>query len=73
MFDTVIEATYNGADGSLGYKKGERYKLIVHRDTIRRVDNGNGRCPYTSLESFFVIWTDIQITRKVYDPKSVDL
>lgn len=70
MYDVVIEATYDGAHGSLGYRKGERYLLVIRGNSIRRVD-GNGNCPYTSLEVFFQIWKDIKVRERTFTNSTV--
>jgi hypothetical protein len=54
-------ARFVGTDGSLGYRYGETYTLVVRRDhpywsvTIRRED-GSGFCPYASEEAFERNW-----------------
>lgn len=59
----VIEATYTGAHGSMGYQRGQRYVLLVqNRDgmDVQRED-GTGKCPYGSLSAFLHSWTDISV------------
>lgn len=73
MFATRIEATYEGTDNSMGYRKGQRYVLLVSHDTIMRTDR-TGRCPYRSMEVFFWIWKDIKVLPNVFirdEPKEL--
>lgn len=58
MQDLIVEATYVGAEGSYGYKKGKRYRLRVSRDTVSRMLGGGGALPY-SVQGFLMNWTDI--------------
>lgn len=46
---------FKGKDGSLGYKDGMVYELIVNQFTVTRVD-GSGICKYSSIQSFLSNW-----------------
>lgn len=53
-----IQAVYNGKHGSLGYRAGQAYLLIMEGMTISRTD-GQGRCAYESIEAFMRNWTAV--------------
>lgn len=63
----LVDATFIGKDGSMGYKKGQRYQLLVSRKRIRPIlpnamlsKRARPRpCPYNSIESFLKNWSDI--------------
>lgn len=66
----VIDATFVGKDGSMGYRKGERYRLAVRRKKIipvGRVTTSRGArvCPYGSIEAFLANWINIAYVGKV--------
>lgn len=60
----TIRATFQGANGSLGYKTGTVYSLNVQelRGFIV-VDRGKGagRCIYTGLRAFMRNWNDVKM------------
>lgn len=56
---TLIEAKFIGED-SLGYVKGNTYKLLLNGLTIVCID-GSGRCPYGSLRALLKNWSDVKI------------
>lgn len=66
---TIIEATFIGEDGSLGYQTGRRYRLRLRHQGWRRrqpfieiirTDSEGGYCPYESFHAFVRNWTDIR-------------
>lgn len=57
----IIQATFIGEDGSMGYKTGERYLLWVEENRIRPNPGlGAKPCPYGSVAAFLSNWTDIE-------------
>lgn len=52
---SYVVATFQGQDGSMGFKHGTRYNLIVSRSSIRNLKGGPW-VPYGSLEAFFRNW-----------------
>lgn len=50
-----VRAKYMGLDGSCGFNKGKVYDLNVINMHIETID-GKLRCPYQSLQAFFVNW-----------------
>lgn len=62
-----ITATFKGKDGSLGYRNGKQYTLtigsgidgMIINDVSR--PNNSGRCEYSSLDSFFDNWDNVQV------------
>lgn len=56
-----VLAKFKGSNGSLGYKTGQLYDLILSQNTII-LHNGEGKCIYESLEAFFKNW-DILYTK----------
>jgi hypothetical protein len=63
----TVKARFIGRD-SLGYKRGETYNLIIEDNTIRRVEDNEGRCPYGSVSSFLNNWTDVRPSRYLETP-----
>jgi hypothetical protein len=59
----LIEATFTGADSSLGYQRGQRYtlRLASHNGTVVQREDGSGKCPYASLSAFLMNWTNVQV------------
>jgi len=68
--DTIVSAIFTGEDGSLGYKRGDRYDLHiiaiqqpwVHGGAqihIMRLD-GSGMCPYRNIVTFLQNWDNIE-------------
>lgn len=49
----VITARFVGKDGSLGYKHGQIYQLVIEGNRIIRPIP----CPYESIEAFLNNWT----------------
>jgi len=56
---TLIHAEFRGQDGSLGYKLGKKYLLLVNDMTIKRSDDDSGYCVYESLQAFLDNWNNI--------------
>lgn len=62
----IIQATFIGENGSLGYKFGQKYNLAflvldgkpVVFDT-NHSENGTYLCPYSSFDTLLDNWTDI--------------
>ena len=50
-----IQAVFKGENGSMGFRTGEVYELVVNGSSIRRVAMGPW-IPYGSLEAFFKNW-----------------
>lgn len=63
----IVDATFIGKDGSMGYKKGERYRLVVNRKKIIPVGTRGATrtCPYGSVEAFLANWIDVSYVGKV--------
>ena len=70
--ETWITATFKGEDGSLGFKKGEKYEInlrtkcngsvsIYHHRPEHLLDNQT--CLYQSFRAFLLNWKDINITK----------
>jgi hypothetical protein len=62
----AIEATFIGEDGSMGYRTGRIYSLIVQGCRVDRLENpGTDPCPYASVESFLRNWSEIYLREPV--------
>ena len=61
-----IFAKFTGEDGSLGYKNGTEYELVVSRGDEIEIHRGNnaGICIYESLIAFFINWNNIRVLNK---------
>lgn len=61
----IISATFIGTDGSLGYRRGQRYRLVVNEDTTRagRVLEivSPVKCPYANLSAFLRNWQSLTL------------
>lgn len=62
---TIIEATYMGEDGSLGYQTGRRYRLKIEEGSAMQgeyplVIVSPHPCPYGSLDAFLRNWNSIE-------------
>jgi hypothetical protein len=55
---TVI-AKFKGKESILGYKYGQIYELILHKDWIRR-SNGEGLCEYSTIQAFLEDWEEVK-------------
>ena len=53
-----IRAKFIGEDGSLGYRKGEVYRLVIDGNKIREPRP----CPYSSVEAFLANWEPVEET-----------
>jgi len=58
-----VIATFRGQDGSLGYRNGREYHLIVKKNTIQVYNSeahpelvNGGKCPYGSVQAFLNNW-----------------
>ncbi len=70
----IIEATFIGKDGSLGYKREEKYILVLPNSllvistiegmTIYREIDGKGYCSYKSIYIFLQNWDNIKRVKK---------
>lgn len=68
----LVNATFIGKDGSMGYVKGQRYQLLINRKRIRPVfPKGPRPCPYSSVESFLANWDDIFYYGEIVDVSEV--
>ncbi len=68
--DTIVSAIFTGEDGSLGYKRGDRYDLRIvalphpwlnYRGSqiqVMRLDM-TGVCPYRNIVTFLQNWDHI--------------
>lgn len=59
-----VKATFDGADGSLGYQKGTEYhlRLTAYENgsiMIVPIDPRATHCPYISVVTFMQNWTNI--------------
>jgi hypothetical protein len=70
----LITATFMGRDGSLGYRYGADYVLIVYPNPapwtalaigLRTVQEGNpsGYCPYATFETFLQNWMNVTLVK----------
>lgn len=48
-----VKAVFIGHEGSLGYKRGQMYDLLIQENCILRPS----ACPYGSIELFLRNWT----------------
>lgn len=62
----LIQARFIGLDGSIGYRYGQTYSLIVETSphgpevVIKMSDSGSGRCPYDNALAFLRNWDNIR-------------
>jgi len=58
----IVQARFKGKDGSLGYRKGKIYSLIVNKtpnqwgDMAISTITGRMYCPYKNWETFLLNW-----------------
>jgi hypothetical protein len=50
-----IRAIFRGADGSLGYRNGIIYDLILIKNTVK-LWNGKQQCVYSNTQKFLENW-----------------
>jgi hypothetical protein len=62
----IIQATFVGAHGSLGYEYGKTYNLtflmIYNKPVVvdtNCLENGTNICPYSSFDTFLANWANI--------------
>lgn len=55
----IVEATFVGKDGSMGYRTNRDYRLKVDGNRVRDIDHTGLTTPYESLEAFFSNWVDV--------------
>ena len=58
-----ITAIFQGQDGSLGFRKGQKYEIIVKHQGFEfiMVESGQLSCEYQSMISFLDNWNDIKV------------
>jgi hypothetical protein len=65
----IDNLTYKGFDGSLGYRKGKTYSLRVGLNNKKQIVicrlNFEGINIYETEKSFFALWGQKQIIRKI--------
>lgn len=74
----LVEAKFIGLDGSIGYRHGQTYKIMVEtsdnspRLMVRLADN-SGRCPYDNIFAFLANWriTDAKFDYVVDEAKDI--
>lgn len=58
MDELRIYAIFKGEDGSLGYKNGKTYELVIKGNQIIKPE----KCPYRSVEAFLRNWEPVMDT-----------
>lgn len=58
-------ATYTGDDGSMGFRNGRHYRIIISKGSghtvVVRTEEGLLRCPYYSILSMLQYWKVTEI------------
>jgi hypothetical protein len=62
--DFYVLATYNGVDGTAGYKRAKEYTLQLHRENgvlqVVHAPTQKVHFEYTTEDAFFKEWTNVK-------------